>query len=267
MSSADSSLSVYERQTQIALLVNQQQRVNIAEICEAFSISMATARRDLKVLEEDGAIKRFHGGAIAVKTAPPEPPLSLRSADNMEEKRDIGRLAATLVKDGDTVFLGSGTTVLEVAHNLRDHQNLTVITNSLMVLNALAGSPGLTLVCLGGILRVSEMSFIGHLTEQALTELRVTKTIMGIHAIDIEHGLTNDYLPETQTDRTILEIGQQVILVADYTKCKRISTAFLAPITAVDVLVTDRHAPADFLSGVVDKEIQVLVASGEENGV
>ena len=261
---SDTNLPAYERQARIAILVNQKQRVSIAEICAEFAISPATARRDLKVLEKSGAIERFHGGAIAAKSAPPEPPLSLRSVDNIKEKRQIGRLAATLVEDNDTIFLGSGTTVLEVAHNLRNHNNLTVITNSLMVMTVLAGCSQLTLVGLGGVLRVSEMSFIGHLTEQALAELRVNKTIMGIHAIDIERGLTNDYLPETQTDRKILEIGQQVILVADHTKCERASTAFLAPISVVNTFITDSQAPADFLLALKELNIRVLASESED---
>src|SRR6185369_12329781 len=108
-------------------------------------ISLATARRDLDALAKDGKIQRIHGGAIALLSAPPEPPLSLRSAEQSEEKRRIGKAGADLVEDGDTVFLGSGTTVLEVAYNLRERQNLTVMTNSVPIIELLKDKPDIML--------------------------------------------------------------------------------------------------------------------------
>ena len=142
-----------------------------------------------------------------------------RTAEQTSEKVRIGQAAADLIADGETVFLSSGTTVLEVARQLRGKRNLTVITNSLLVLNELADVPDITVICLGGMLRHSEMSLIGHITELALSELRADKVIIGIRAIDPENGLTSGYLPETMTDRAILKIGREVIVVADHTKC------------------------------------------------
>ena len=163
-----------------------------------------------------------------------------------------------MVEAGDTIFLGSGTTVLEVARNLRQHRRLTVITNSLPVINILTDVPEINMVCLGGILRRSELSMIGHITEQALAEVVADKVIMGIRALDVERGLTNDYLPETKTDRSILGIGRKVIIVADHTKCGRVSTAFVAPITAIQTLVTDSNTSPDFIGHLTAKGIEVV---------
>jgi DeoR/GlpR family transcriptional regulator of sugar metabolism len=253
------TLSNIERQEHLRRFVQQRQRATVTEISEHFSISLATVRRDLEALAERGEVQRFHGGVIAVRNAPPELPVLQRTADQAEEKRRIGRAAAGLVKDGETIFLSSGTTVLEVARNLRERRNLTVITNSLLVINTLADAPGITLVGLGGILRHSEMSMIGHITEQALAEVHAHKIIMGIRALDVERGLTNDYLPETMTDRAILARGGEVIIVADHTKCGRLSTAFVAPITAMHKLITDAKAPSDLVEALRAKGIEVLV--------
>ena len=255
-----SNLSNIERQEQLLRFVEKAQRVSIAQICEKFSVSQATARRDLVTLAEDGKVRRIHGGALAIESAPPEPPVALRSTKQIEEKRRIGKATAELIEDGNTIFMSSGTTVLEVANNLRSHQGLTVITNSLLIMNALADISEIMLVSIGGILRSSELSFIGHITEQALAEIRVDKVILGIRAIDIETGLTNDYLPETQTDRAILGIGEQVICVADHTKCERVSTTFLAAISAINTFVTDNKTPQKFVTSLIDKEIQVITA-------
>lgn len=252
------ALSNLERLAEILRFVEKNQRATVAEISDYLSVSVATVRRDLELLAERGGIQRFHGGAIAVKQAPPELPVLEREAEQTEEKKRIGRAAADLVNHGETVFIGSGTTALEVARNLRRHRNLTVITNSLLVINALAGSD-VEVVALGGVLRHTEMSMIGHLTEQALREIHAHKIILGIRALDTERGLTNDYLPETLTDRAILNLGGEVIVVADHTKCGHISTVSLAPITSVSKLVTDSGISAEQTAALEEKGVEVII--------
>ena len=249
-----------ERQKQILSLLTRQGRLSVGEIVEQFSISEATARRDLESLASQGKAQRVHGGVIAVEEAPPELPILERENEQADEKSRIGRAAAGLVADNETVFLGSGTTVLEVARNLRNRKNLTVITNSLPVLNALAGVEEITVISLGGMLRDSEMSFIGHITEQALTEVRADKVIMGTRGLSLEHGLTNDYLQETLTDRAILKIGREVIIVADHTKVNRVATALLAPLDSMQTFITDSQADKKFIQALKKQGIQVIVA-------
>ncbi|MBC7225596.1 MAG: DeoR/GlpR transcriptional regulator, partial [Anaerolineae bacterium] len=200
-----------------------------------------------------------HGGAIALERAAPEPPVVLRMAECQEEKARIGRAAAELVRDGETIFLGSGTTTLEVARNLGHKKDLTVITNALNIANQLAGQEQITVIVAGGLLRHSELSMIGHLTEQMLRELRADKVIMGMRAISMEDGLTNDYLPETVTDRTIIQFAPEVILVADHTKFGKVATAFVAPVTAVRKIVTDDKAPQPILAELERVGIEVIV--------
>jgi DeoR/GlpR family transcriptional regulator of sugar metabolism len=254
----DAGLSNVERQEQVLHFIEQRQRVAVADICERFAVSVATARRDLEALAARGDVRRVHGGALAVRRAPPELPALQRADEQADAKRRIGQAAAAQVVDGETIFLSSGTTALEVARNLRDRAKLTVITNSLLIINALADAPQITLVSLGGILRRGELSLIGHIAEQALAEVRADKVILGIRAIDAEHGLTNDYLPETMTDRAILRISREVIVVADHTKCGRVSAAFVAPITAMHTLITDTATAPEFVDAVIARGVRVL---------
>jgi DeoR family transcriptional regulator of aga operon len=249
-----------ERQKQILSLLSQQGRLSVAEIVTQFSISEATARRDLEVLASQGKAQRVHGGVIEVEKAPPELPILERKSEQADEKIRIGRAAASLVGDQDTVFLGSGTTVLEVARHLRDHKNLTVITNSLPVLNILAGTKEITIVSLGGMLRDSELSFIGHITEQSLIEIRADKVFIGTRGISLEHGLTNDYLQETLTDRAIMKSGRQVIIVADHTKVNRVSTVLLAPLDSIHMFVTDSGVNRKFVQELKRQRIKVVLA-------
>jgi DeoR/GlpR family transcriptional regulator of sugar metabolism len=249
-----------ERQKQILSLLSRQGRLSVAEIVTQFSISEATARRDLEALASQGKAQRVHGGVIAVEQAPPEWPILQREGEQADEKSLIGKAAAALIADGETIFLGSGTTVLEAAKNLRERKNLTVITNSLSVLNALAGIKEITVVSLGGQLRESELSFIGHITEQALAEVRVDRVIMGARGLSLEHGLTNDYLQETLTDRAILKIGHEVILVADHSKVNRVSTALLAPLSSINTFVTNSKADKKFIQALKKQNIKVVIA-------
>ncbi len=253
-------LSNFERQQHLLALLASQQRLTVAQICEQFSVSEATARRDLEQLAEQGLLQRVHGGAIAVRRAAPEMPILVRSQEQAEEKSRIGKAAAALIADGETVFLGSGTTVLEVARHLLERRNLTVITNSLPVINVLAGVPEIQVVAMGGMLRDSELSFIGHITEQALAEVRADKVILGARALDLEHGLTNDYLPETQTDRAILHCGREIMIVVDHTKLGCVSTAFLAPLSSVHKIVTGQGASQEFVAALQEQGIRVMIA-------
>jgi DeoR family transcriptional regulator of aga operon len=248
-----------ERQSLILDLLLRQGRLTVAEIVERFKVSEATARRDLEALVEQGKIQRVHGGALPLRQAPPEPPLLQRESEQFFEKNRIAQAAAALVQDGETVFIASGSTTLQVARQLRGRP-LTVITNSLPVMNTLAGVPNMSLIGIGGELRQSELSFVGHIAEQAIAELRADKVILGVHALSIEHGLTSDYLPEVLTDRAILKIGREVILVADHTKFNTVSTAFIAPITAVHCLVTDSAAPAEQVAALRELGLRVILA-------
>jgi len=257
MSRSD-NLSGAERQGRLLRLVEQRRRLSVTEICELFGVSVATARRDLDALAEGGRLQRVHGGAIVAEAVPPESPALERTLEYSDQKRRIGEAAAALIEARDCVFIGSGTTALEVARNLPADRELTVATNSLLALNVLAERADITLVCLGGMLRHSEGSMIGHIAAQSLKELRLHKVFIGARAVDVEAGLTNDYLPETLTDREILAAGRQVIVLADHTKCGRVASGFLAPLTQVHILITDTDASSDFVTGARALGVQVL---------
>ncbi|HEY5159025.1 MAG TPA: DeoR/GlpR family DNA-binding transcription regulator [Anaerolineales bacterium] len=254
----NNSISSFERQNLIAQFVLRSQRISITELCETFSVSEATARRDLEALARDGRVQRVHGGAIALPQAPPESPILQRQDEQRDEKIRIGQAAAALAQDGETVFLGSGTTVLEIARALCGHHNLTAITNSLPVVNVLAGVEAITVICLGGMLRASELSFIGHITEQALTEVRADRVFIGTRAISVEHGLTNEFMPETMTDRAILKSGKEIIVVADHTKFGRAATILLAPLESIHTLITDHSASHEFTDAIQSRGVRVI---------
>ena len=249
-----------DRLDQIRELVYRNQRITINQISEQFQVSTATARRNLDTLAKQGKIQRVHGGAVLLEKAPPELPVFQRCNEQSTEKAKIGAATAELIRDGETIFLGAGTTVLEVAKHLQNHHNLTVITNSLLIENALANRQDINLIFLGGIFRSTEYTVYGHLTEQDVCQVNADKVIFGIRAISLEQGLTNDFLPEISTDRAILKIGREIIIAADHTKFNRISTASVSPLSNINTIVTDDQTPQDIITAITEMGIDVIAA-------
>jgi DeoR/GlpR family transcriptional regulator of sugar metabolism len=249
-----------DRRKQIQKLLQERQEVSIREISDFFNVSISTARRDLDALVDYGKVERLHGGARLTNQAPPELPSLQRRMEQAKEKQAIAAVTVDMIGDNETVFLGSGTTVLEVAHRLPSRINLTVVTNSLLVANVLADRRDINLIVVGGVFRQSEGSFYGHLTESMLSEIHATKVIFGIRAISLEKGLTNDFVPEISTDRKILRMANDVIIVADHTKFNRVSTALVIPSSEIHTIVTDYQTPQHVINELLEIGIDVIVA-------
>ena len=157
-------------------------------------------------------------------------------------------------------FPDSGTTVIEVARNLPPDIELTVITNSLPVVNELATHPGIELIVIGGVVRPRELSMVGHVAEQAVLEFRADRVFLGMYAIDADRGFTNDFPPEIMTDRAIISIAPQVIILADHTKFGRVNSMLVAPVTAANIIITDQDTPQEFVEQLRERGVQVIQA-------
>lgn len=255
-----SGLLKEERLQKILQAIQRDGLVNAGALSRLFGVSEITIRRDLRILAEQGFLRRSHGGAIVVSPKSQEPPVIQRMLQAQEIKKAIGRAAAARIHDGESIFIGSGSTTAYVARHLVDRRRLTVITNALNVGVDLALAPDVTVVVLGGLMRPEELSLVGHIAEQALREVRIDKVIMGIPAIDLRAGLTNDYLPEVVTDRTIIDMASEVILVADHTKFDKIASAYVAPVGRINTLVTDNQTDPECLERIRALGVEVVIA-------
>jgi DeoR/GlpR family transcriptional regulator of sugar metabolism len=150
---------------------------------------------------------------------------------------------------------------LEVARALADRANLTVITNALHIVYTLAGQSGITVIVLGGLLRHSELSTTGYLAQRTLEDLRADKVIIGVTALSLKDGLTGNYLPEVNTVRAIMSLSREVIVVADHTKFGQVSTVSIAPISAVNTIITDDGAPPDQVEALRRAGVKVIIAA------
>jgi DeoR/GlpR family transcriptional regulator of sugar metabolism len=250
-----------ERQELILQATQDHGHVTVGELSRSLDVSAVTVRRDLRELAAQGLLHRAHGGAVRESPASPEPPVVQRMGEQDASKARIGRTAAALVSDGESVFIGSGSTTVFVARNLVDRKDLTVVTNALNVAAEFATAGGVTVVVTGGMMRASELSLVGHITEQALREVRVDRVIMGMWAIDLEGGMTNDYLPEVVTDRTIIEMATELVLVADHTKFGKVAAAYVAPVERITTLVTDAQTNQMILTRLQQMGVRVVIAN------
>lgn len=251
-----------ERRQRLVELVDQRHSVTVAELSEHFKVSPATIRRDLSLLSKRGMIERAHGGAARrVRTAAemPEPPLLNRASLQADEKRRIGKAAAAHVNDGDTVIISSGTTTAEMVAHFADRTGLTVITNALNIVLALASYPSITVIVLGGVLRHSELTMLGSLGEDAMENLRADKLFMGSPAIHADYGLSAENFAEARSDQTLMGSAREVIVLADHTKFGRVATVRVSPLDRVRRVITGREISPDDLHLLKQHDVIVEV--------
>lgn len=253
-----------ERRQQMVSFVEDRNGATVAQLSERFGISEATARRDLTQLSRRGLLVRAHGGAIPRRLRHvegfPEPPILERASVMEDQKRRIGRAAAALVEDGDTILIAGGSTTATMIPHLAERSRLTVLTNNLNVASLLAAYPRITLIVLGGILRHSELSLLGILPEEALKNLRADKLFIGSSAIHVAYGLSADDMAEVQTDRALVAAAGEITVMADRTKFGRVRTARVVAMDEVYRVVTDRGTPEEQLQALREQGIVVEVA-------
>ena len=250
-----------ERQELILETIHQNKKVTVTEMSQRFNTSEVTIRRDLHDLALNGRLVRTPRGAVALTPAPPEPPVVQRMSLESVCKEKIGLAAAGLVQDGESIFVGSGSTTRYLVGFLTGRKNLTVVTNSIGIAHELLSTAEqVTVVVTGGVLRKAELSLLGHLAEAALPEVRVEKVFMGMQALSLEGGLTTDHIMEVMTTRRIFDMSRELIVLADHTKLGKTAAAFIAPVVRMSALVTDGHADQEMLAELRKLGIQVIQA-------
>jgi DeoR/GlpR family transcriptional regulator of sugar metabolism len=245
------------RKDDLRTLIRESGVIRIEDLCRRLNVSPATVRRDLDELEESGVIRRVHGGAVSVESRLDEPLFADKRSLAAREKRRIAEAALAFVEPGDTLYLDSGSTVLELARLLRERTNLTVVTNSLHAAHELAGR-GPRLILIGGELRRLSQSLVGPLTRLLLQELHLDKAFMGTIGFTVKEGLTTTDPGEAFTKEIVMNQARQVIVLADSSKAGKISFARAGRWDKVHVLITDTRI--DFAKELTQKRIKLVYA-------
>lgn len=251
-----------QRQATILEHVRTHGGVRVSDLTQLLGVSDMTVRRDLDVLARRGLVDKVHGGATAVgMRSSEEPGFETKAMREFDEKEQIAREAATLVPPGSTLALSAGTTTWALSKKLADIPGLTIVTNSLRVVNELHEAPGnRTLILTGGSPTPSD-ALVGPVADMVISSLRFDILFLGCHGMDETSGLSTPNLAEAQTNRELVRNARTVVVTADHTKWGTTGLSSFADLDQIDVLVTDAGMP-DAARQVLSERVGRLVIAG-----
>lgn len=245
-----------ERHQLILDTLMKHESIQVSDLSSLLGVSTVTIRKDLTELEKNSKLYRSHGKAILIN-----PYINNRSVNEKEmlfrdEKKEIGKYAASLITKDDSIIIASGTTVLALARGIRPIHKLTVISASLQVSEILGVNESVDIVQLGGTLRHSSLSAVGKYAESPLSEFSCSKLFLGVDGIDIDFGITTTDIREADLNKVMMHSAQKTIVLADSSKFRRRGFSKIANMDEVDLIVTD--------SGISDKIVQRIEELGIE---
>ena len=251
------------RQKSILERIEQRGSVTVIELAETLNVSEMTIRRDLNELENIGLIRRTHGGAVNARGRSYEPPLILRSDNNKTVKSLMGRYASEMVADGDSVSLDVGSTIFEVAANLKETHNITLITPSIPIATLFFDRSDIRLILPGGIVRPGEMSMVGDFARKNLELMFVDRLFLGVGAIDSQAELTEYNLDDAAVKQVMIKNAKEIILVADSSKFEKTAFSFVAPLKVIHHLVTNEKPPKALFNALKACNVSIHVVNDE----
>lgn len=257
-------LAARQRREVIAEVLDAEGRVSVSDLALRFGVTDVSIRRDLTILEEEGFLRRVHGGAVAATREHGRNAYALRAKAAREEKKRIGAAAAALASDGDVVAFDSGSTVAQVAAHisrpLRRSNALTVVTNSLPVVDEVGRWESPHLVCLGGLYLPDHQAFVGPQTVADMRDLSADIVFLGCDGLTVETGLTTPHVLVAEVGAVIARRGRRVVVVADSSKVGRHGFTPIVPLAEIHVLVTDSAADPEQLARIRELGIEVILA-------
>ncbi len=252
-------MSTIERREKIVHLIQKQGKVTVEEAGRLFGVSAVTVRSDLHYLEERGLVHRTHGGALTRDFVAFDTALTEKTKKHADEKQRIGKAAAGMIFDGDSIILDSGTTTLEIAKALKNKKNITVMTNAINIATELAGISRITVLLTGGMLREKSFSLVGPHAETVLRGFYFDKLFLGVDGFDVEFGLTTPNILEAKLNRLMVEMAKETIVVVDSSKFKHRSLSLICPVDRIHKVITDSAIPSDDLEKLKSLEIEVVL--------
>lgn len=232
-------------------------QVNVGELSSALGVSEVTIRNDLDRLEESNLLVRAHGGAF--KTSNIALTVTEKKKINLDIKRKIGKRAAELINENDSIILDSGTTTFEISNNLARFQKLSVITNALDIVNNLAQYDNVDLFMPGGYLKEFSMSLVGPMAERNLRQLFCNKCFLGVDGIKPNQGVFTHQMEEAYLNQIMIDISEEVILVSDSSKFEKSGFAFICGMDKISTIITDDGIAPIYLEQLRKSNIEVIL--------
>ena len=260
MSKQASKIFAGARRQQICDIINEKGQVSVTDLCETFEVSPATIRTDLRVLEENGALARVYGGAVAIQSQNLISPNSNLPSANYSTIQAIAQTAVTFVQPGDIIALDSGMTMFEFAKLLTHIDNLTIVTNDLHIVAYLEEKTKVNTIMAGGAVNRQFHCTTGQTAIDTISTLHVDKVFATATGVDIQRGLSTTDMAVANFKSRLIESGDKIFLLADSQKLAKNSFVFYAPLSKADVLVTDDQAPSHFIKAIQQYGLEVVVA-------
>ena len=249
-----------QRRDRIQEYLAMHQIARTVDLCDLLETSEATVRRDLEWLEQKGILERTHGGAMLSQRMIFEQEYQQRAQHHPEEKKHIGQLAASLIEEGDIIFINSGTTATQVLQHIPSNLGISVFTNNVSAAMELR-EPGFHYHLIGGEFQPRSNSVAGGFALENLTKVYANKTILGVDGISVKHGCTVPTKPEAEVVRQMIERTKgQVFIVADYSKWGVVSNFQIASIEEIDRLITDEKMDSSALEALAEHTVECLIA-------
>jgi DeoR family transcriptional regulator of aga operon/DeoR family fructose operon transcriptional repressor len=256
----------HERRKDIVKKIKKDQTLKVQNLVSEYQVSIETIRRDLEFLEKQGYLQRVYGGAVLHGYySIAEAEHIQREQSNSREKQAIGKQAAALITDGDSLFIDYGTTTIEMVRPMEDRKNLTILTNGMLIAQELARfakSGGWKIILLGGEVRENEFTVSGAMTNSNLSNFFLNKMIMGIGGINLQDGVTDYHIAEAGTRRLAIEQADTVIGLADHSKFGITALNRICPVDKLDILVTGWTVPETVLDE--DRGLGITVYTAQE---
>ena len=250
------------RRKKIIEHIKESGEVLVSKLSKEFKVSEVTIRNDLEHLERKHLLVRARGGAIHTENHVGfDERITEKNKLHSTEKAAIGKAAAALINDGDTIIIDSGTTTAEIVKNLNGIRHLNVITNALNIANLLMAHPTINVIIPGGYLRQNAMSLVGPLAEKNLRNFFVDKVFLSTDGFDTKQGIFTPNIDEAHLNGIMIDITKEVILVTDSSKFKRKSLAFICGLDKIKKVVTDKSIAPDDKKRLEDAGIEVLIAN------
>ena len=236
-----------ERKNEILAKLRTEQRVLVSELAARYAVTEETIRRDLDKLAREGYATKTYGGAIWGDSTRTDLSHTIRNKTNVEAKREIARLLARIIRDGDHIMLDDSSTSLFVAKQIRDKKNLSIITNSAEIIMELSDVQGWNILSTGGMLKYESTALVGHQAEQMIRNYHVDRAIISCKGLDTENGVTDSSDFHSQVKRAMMASARQKILAVDSSKFDRTSFVRIAGIPDLDAVVTEKRPDSRWL--------------------
>ncbi len=253
--------STVNRRKEILQKLYKNGQVIISELSKEFNVSEVTIRNDLDQLEQKNMLLRARGGAIKLENnVGVDQRISEKNKIHYVEKVAIGKSAAALINENDTMIIDSGTTTAEMVKHMQSFKSLNVITNAMNIVNMLSGYPNINVIIPGGYLRQNSMSLVGPLAEKNLRSFHVDKVFLGVDGFDTRNGIYTPNMEEAHLNEIMIEIANEVIVLADSSKFNKKSLAFICPVNKINTVVTDAGITAEDKKRLEDLDVKVIIA-------